>query len=244
MRVVLQLLVIILVFLCKPNQCFAIGKNNIFDSVDGYIDLNSYYDTRNFDVITVNTFVTTKSYLEYFSFINIFGGFNTSDDFRFNKYYTEQDFRLKFGDFPVKLEAQYVTATDFLDLWRFGLRIRVDQIPILKKFFQKLNLIYEPGFYPLQIDKSKGYDAQIEHFYFIQVFPSLFKDRLYISGFLDHNLLFGSDNKSHHNKFVTENQIGFRVYKNLYVILEQRYNKFLPKKKNGLGIGLEYTFKF
>ncbi len=213
--------------------------------ITGFVDINGYYDTRSFDVLTVNTLVNLPFRLQYFSFINLFGNSGRADQFSLNKYYTEQNLYFSpYLNLPIDINGQWAFATGFTDVIRIGPRWRVQDTPHLKKIFKKLNLIYLPAFFPLQYDRSKGYDALIEHFYRVQLFPKLFGDRLYSSGFADHNLLFGSDNKKNHNVFVVETQIGFRLVKRLYIVCEYRYNEFYSKKKHGLGIGLEYDFKF
>ena len=222
----------------------SLKKNNFFNGIHGYFDVNGYYDTRSFDVLTVNTLIDTPFRFQYFSFINLFGNPSSADKVTLNKYYTEQDFRYISQTTPVDLEAQYVTATTFRDLWRFGPRWRVRDTKCFKKIFEKLHLVYEPTFFPFQIDRSAGYDAQIEHFYRIQVYPKLFSDRVYISGFFDHDFRFGSDDRNDHFKLVAENQIGIRIIKQLYLVAEHRFNEYRKSKKQGVGIGLEYSFNF
>ena len=217
-----------------------------FSNVHGYFDLNGYYDIRSFDVITNNTLINLPYGLQYFSFTNLFGPFNSADSFTLNKYYTEQNFRLNVNKkVPVEINIQWNSGSHLTDKLRFGPRIRVNDIPGLDKLFKKLNLIYAIAPFPLQIDRSKGYDAQIEQFYKLQVFPKYFKDRVYISGFADINFLYGSDNRKRHHPSVTETQLGVRVINQLYLVCEYRYNGFLPtKKRNGLGLGLEYLWDF
>ena len=222
------------------------SAKQFFKDFHGYFDFNGYYDTRSFDIITNNTLIDLPGGFEYFSFTNIFGPFNSADNFKLNRYYTEQNFRFKlYKNIPIALNLQWNSASNITDKIRFGPRIRVDELPLINKFFKKLNLIYAIAPFPLQIDHSKGYDAQIEQFYRMQVLPKYFKDRVYISGFADINFLYGSDNPKHHNPSVTETQLGIRLINQVYAVLEYRYNGFLPsKKKNGLGLGLEYQFKF
>ena len=228
----------------QTQQSQNLKKNNFIHDIHGYFDVNGYYDTRSFDVFTLNTLIDTPFRFQYFSFINLFGNPGSANKVTLNKYYTEQDFRYISQKTPVDLEAQYVTATTFKDLWRFGPRWRVRDTKCFKKIFEKLHLLYEPTFFPLQIDRSAGYDAQIEHFYRVQVYPKLFGDRVYISGFFDHDFRFGSDNRNDHFKLVAENQIGVRIIKQLYIVAEHRFNEYRKSKKQGVGIGLEYSFNF
>ena len=221
------------------------SKNNFFRNIHGFVDVNGYYDTRSLDVLTVNTLINFPCRIQYFSFINTFGNSGTATMVSLNRYFTEQNLRYISQTTPVDIGGQWVFGNNgFKDLMRFGSRWRVADTPRLGKYLKKLHLIYEPSFFPLQIDQSRGYDAQIEHFYRIQVFPKLFGDRVYISGFVDHNFLFGSDNRNDHNVIVTENQIGVRIVKQLYIVAEHRFYEFLKSKRQGLGIGLEYSLGF
>lgn len=221
-------------------------NKNFFKDLHGYIDLNGYYDFRKFDIFTNNTLIDFPGRFQYFSFTNIFGPFGTADDFRFSRYYTEQNIRWNpTNKLPLDLATQWVSGSTYKDVLRFGSRLRLQDIPSTKKFFRKMNLIYNITFFPIQYDRSKGYDAQIEHFYRLQVLPGLLGDRVYISGFADLNFLYGSDNPRNHNPWVTETQLGVRIINQVYVVAEYRFNQFLPKgKKNGLGVGLEYLIKF
>lgn len=238
---------VILFFIIFELPAYAVNNSlqaSPFKEIHGYFDVNGYYDTRSFDVLTVNTLIDTPFWFQYYSFINIFGNPSSADKVSLNNYYTEQNFRITSMSIPVELATQYVTATKFRDVWRFGPRIRMHDIKYFKSLFKKLHLIYTPTFFPLQYDRSPGYDALIEHFYRVDIFPKLFNNRLYIAGFFDHSLLFGSDNRKDHSKLVAENQIGVRLIKQLYVVAEYRFNGFFKSKKHGLGIGLEYLFKF
>ncbi len=222
------------------------NQRQFFKNIHGYFDLNGYYDTRSFDIITNNTLIDLPYGLQYFSFTNLLGPFNSADSFTLNRYYTEQNFRLKlYKNIPLEANIQWNSGSHLTDKLRFGPRIRVNELPWISKFFKKLNLIYAITPFPLQIDHSKGYDAQIEQFYKMQVLPKYFGDRVYISGFADINFLYGSDNRTHHHPSVTETQLGIRLVKQLYAVIEYRYNGFLPtNKRNGIGLGLEYLLKF
>ena len=222
------------------------STRQVFKDIHGYFDLNGYWDIRNFNVITNNTLIDLPHGFQYYSFTNLFGPLNSADDFKLNKYYTEQNFRLRlYKNIPLQLNFQWNSGSDLRDKMRFGPRILVNELPWIGKFCKKLNLIYAIAPFPLQIDHSKGYDAQLEQFYRIQILPRYLGDRVYISGFADINFLYGSDNPTHHNTSVTETQLGIRLYKQAYAVIEYRYNGFLPSgKRNGLGLGLEYLLKF
>jgi len=44
--------------------------------------------------------------------------------------------------------------------------------------------------------------------------------------------------------WVTEHQLGYKIYNNLFIVLEYRVNDFFEKENYGLGYGLEYKVRF
>ena len=63
--------------------------------------------------------------------------------------------------------------------------------------------------------------------------------------FLDGDLTFDSffDYNFKPGKVVTDLQVGYRLKDNLYVVIEGRYNGFLPRDQQlGAGPGLEWKF--
>lgn len=224
-----------------PNK----SNGMLFKNVSGFIDLNGYWDTRNSTIFTVNSLVNLPFMLEYFQFTNLFTDFGRGDDFRFSDVYSEQNLRFKPSKIPIDPGVQYAIISRFDDIIRFGPRFRVHDFPVINKLFKKLNLIYELSYFPAQIDGTNGYDFQMEHFYRLQVLPSVFKDRVYISGFLDHNFQFGTGTSSNHSVLVTEHQIGIRTFKQLYIVAEYRFNEFLAATdEHGVALGLEYFLGF
>lgn len=217
-------------------------EKNLFGDVDGFLDFNGYFDTRDSSIFTLNTLIKFPFMVDYFSFVNVFGGFGTTGDL--NDYYTEQNIHFNSSKLPVDAGVQWVSASKFRDLIRIGPRFRVHDFPLVGKYLKKLNLIYELSYFPVQFDGNSDYDYQFEHFYRVQVLPSVFGDRVYISGFIDHNI-FDSAIDGKNSLIVTEHQIGVRTYKQLYLVSEYRYNEFVRKsKRNGVAFGLEYIFNF
>ncbi len=210
----------------------ATGKN--------FIDINTYGDVRGFGTITPSIKLDLPYKLTYFSFANL-NLYADSDTFT---YYTEQDLYLQIKNTPFYLAQQFVSLSgDDNDMLRYGPRVIVSDLPKLKKVFDKIGLYYEMSSFPLQIDHSDGFDMGFEHFYYMKIFPKLFKDRVYCSGFVDHNLEFG-ELSNNHSIAVTENQIGVRVVDNFYLVAELRYNGYLPTEQVGVGIGFEYLNRF
>jgi hypothetical protein len=206
------------------------------DQTKNFIDLNFYGDTRGFGTFTPNLKLDLSQNFSYFGFANI----NFHGDGQVLRYYTENNIYYQIPKTPFYLAQQYVSlsGTDN-DLLRYGPRIIVSDLKYLKKLFKKINLYYELSAFPLQIDHSDGFDMGFEHFYIVKIFPKFFDDRLYLSGFLDHNLEFGELSKSH-SILVSENQLGFRLVNDLFLVSELRYNGYLSQDELGVGLGLEW----
>ena len=76
------------------------------------------------------------------------------------------------------------------------------------------------------------------------ILPNLLQQRLYVAGFLDHNLWLNGPSSQVSGKIVTEHQLGLRCLGNLYVVGEYRSNEHLAKSQHGVGVGLQYVFLF
>src|SRR6185436_1204787 len=103
----------------------------------------------------------------------------------------------------------------------------------LQKIFNAVGLFYVLHVYPLQFDALDGYNWQMEHFFALNVLPQLLGNRVYASGFADHNL--GPDGSD----WVTETQLGIRLIQQLYAVTEYRHNEFVTDQ-DGLAFGAEY----
>ena len=207
----------------------------------GFVDLNIYGDTRGFATITPSVKLDLGEKFSYFSFTNLDLDGDGGEVYR---YYTEQDIYYRIGKTPLYLAQQYVSRSGSdNDLLRYGPRVVISDLAPLRKLFSKYNFYYEISAFPLQIDHSEGFDMGWEHFYVIKILPKFFKDRVYLSGFVDHNLEFGKLAQNH-SIAVTENQVGIRIIDDLYLVSELRYNGYLPSEQIGLGLGLEYFKKF
>lgn len=211
----------------------------------GFLDFNTYHDTRNFQVMTLNASIDLPGPFSYFSLTNWQGDPTGADEaFNYSNYLTEQNLFYKIGASPYDLAVQYLSLTgEDNDLLRFGVQAHVDKLPWLSKILNKINARYTLTYFPWQIDHLDDYAFQLQHVLYINVLPSLFNNRLYIGGFADQNFLIGDLDA--HNKLVMETQLGYRLYKGLYAVSEIRYNGFFPKgDRFGLGLGLEYKLVF
>jgi len=208
----------------------------------GVMDFNLYYDTRNFNVMTINLSAQITEELRYFS-LNTF--YDNSADKTTNTYYSEHNLRLNaFTDLPIDLTFQTVTSSGIRSLVsRLGVMWHLDKTKYLDQLFNFFNLRYNTTYHLFQISQNKHPElfTQIEHVYALRPLPDLLDNRVYISGFADQNIIYEDDGKITFH-WVNETQLGVRLVKELYFVVEYRLNKKLPKKE-GVGIGLEYMIK-
>lgn len=217
--------------------------------VTGFIDLNGYYDTRDATGLTINLLAVFPLGIHYFSFVNFFspvGGTRAGDQ---QAFYSEQNLRwAPIDEVPVDATVQWVIQSGGEnDLLRLGLRWRVSDTPGIGDLLRYLNVDYSLNLHLLEFDfqSTDGYAFQLEHFYEIRFFPEVFQNRIYISGFLDHSLRAGaSDPAAVTSRVVTEHQIGVRVVAGFHAVAELRYDEFLPSRRFGVGLGLEYLVAF
>lgn len=212
--------------------------------ISGFFDLNGYYDTREFSVLTYNILVNLPKRFQYFSLTN-YQSSNGSYDFDSN--YAEHNLRWGIGSkIPLDLTVQYVLRNkEDNDDIRLGFRWKVNQTRGLKKLFEKLNMSYSmnPMLVQFKRRNTTKYATQIEHVYAILIAPRTFRQRLYLGGFVDQNVEY-NDSGGVSFKWVTEHQLGFRIVNRLFAVLEYRINDYFPKDNYGLGYGLEYKILF
>jgi len=205
----------------------------------GFIDFNMYYDTRDFNVMTINMLSKLSNRFQYFSLTNYISIDESAD---LANFYSEQNLRWQIKKTsPFDLSFQYVmrqgSSNDDL---RFGVRWRLNDTPEFGNFFKKLNMSYSlnPMLIQFRMNTHTKALTQIEHVYRIK----LYKDIIYLGGFADQNLVFANNKVSF--KWVSEHQLGIRIIDQLYAIAEYRINEFLTSDNTGLGIGLEYKILF
>jgi hypothetical protein len=207
------------------------------------IDINFYHDFRNHKTLTYNLFGKLSPRVEYFSLTN-YDSQNGSRDLA--NHYAEHNVRWKIHeDKSLDLFSQYVLrAGDLNDHLRLGLRWRLNDSKNINQFFKKINLKYSIGPMFLQFDLYQEIDylTIIEHVYQLKISPKVFKNRLSLSGFADQNIRYLESNKVKFN-WVSEHQLGYQFWDQLFVIAEYRINDFLPFDNYGLAIGLEYKIK-
>ena len=207
----------------------------------GFIDLNAYfYDTREQSTLTINLLSSLPYRFQYFSFVNYDSAFASGDPEEIESFYSEQQLAWHLpNSLPLQLVANWsITNGPDNDAIRFGPAWIVSSTRFFDQFFKMVNVFYMVRFYLLQIDSLDGFNWQMEHVYSTALFPNLLANRVYISGFADHNFL---DDGS--TTLVTETQLGIRIIDQFFAIAEYRHSDFTPDK-DGVGFGVEYKIRF
>jgi len=207
----------------------------------GFIDLNYYYDTRDFQNITVNAGAQLPLDFRYYQLLTLKSPLNTIKAKRsdLTDFITEINLRRPiWKDDPwwgaVDWTLQYVDASFFKDLTRLGARVHFHKLPDgYGDFFREtLGLRYSLDFH---FYESDGEGWQLEHVYNRQFMDGLF----YLKGFIDQSF----DPRGFF--VVQEHQIGYRLFDNFYAVTELRYKTNNRRRdKWGVGIGAEYIIRF
>jgi hypothetical protein len=222
-------LLIIILLLLHPLTANAQG-NISFNLYPWLDDVNTDSD------FTVTTFIPLPHRFSYFSFVNI-GGVLHSGSPKF--IITEQNIRWNISEkYPVDFVAQDTIRNGHdNDTIHLGLRWRLNNTSQLREFFNKISLAYSFHVFPIRFDQRDLGGWQVSHVY-TMTFPYI-SDRLYFSGFFDHNIGEGSASTGRRDNIVSENQFGVRLYKQFYAVLEYRFNEYRRNNKNNLGAGIE-----
>lgn len=200
----------------------------------GFFDFNYYYDTRDFNVQTINTMVKPTHKVEYFGFVNYFSSRGDNGSFDQSSFFTEQNLRYQIGESIVDGVMQSALQSGVKnDVLRMGLRFRASSLKIFENTLSK-KVNYSVAVYFAQFDSVSGYNWQMEHVYRFQ----LIDDLLFISGFLDHNILQTG------HRFVGEHQLSMKLLGGLHAHIEYRSNDFLPFDNTGWGLGMGYLLIF
>lgn len=208
-------------------------------SADTQVSFNYYPhlgDVESDSDFTVNVFAPLPHRFSYFSFINI-GGVSHSGDIRFQ--ITEQNIRWQIAeDVPIDLVVQDTIRNGRdNDTLHIGLRWRLNNTTWLKQFFCTINLVYGVHVFPIRFDQRNVGGWQLSHAYTIR-FPYI-SDRLYFSGFLDHNIRESNITGMKRDNIVSENQFGVRLFKKLYAVAEFRVNEYRRSNTTNYALGLE-----
>ena len=221
--------------------------SDVFDVPDhefkGFVDLNYYWDDRDFNVLTVNTGAKLPYDFEYFSLLNVFGSFGDASELEnWTGFFTEHNLRR-----PIAKDSECLKSMDWNIQWadgngpnevlRLGIRNRFHDMPgpigDLFRDVLKTKYVITFTFY-----EGDGSGWQMEHVYRREFLDGL----IYVGGFADHNINGTSDSSD----WVAECQFGLRLHGNLYAVAEQRYFSFVDDSrfKSGWGYGVEYVLRF
>lgn len=209
------------------------ADNNVFINFNFYPYLA---DVKSDSAFTLNTAVLLPQRFSYFSFAN-FGGLFESGPVRF--LVSEQNLRWRPADrFPVDLVVQdTIRRGGGNDTVQAGVRWRLNDTAVLKRFFNAIHLRYSVHFFVQRWDQRDRGGWQVSHTYTLR-FPYL-SDRLYLGGFIDHNISERGPPGFPANPVISENQLGFRLYRRLYAVAEYRINQYRRSDVNNLGVGFE-----
>ena len=237
----ISLSTISLLLLLTPFQIFAQQEQQSAPPFQnhGFIDVNGYYDTRSYTDLTINALVNMNHRFQYFS-LCVFTGSENNNNTDVERFISEQNIRwkIKKGS-PIDISVQYVIKSNPRnDALRVGIKWHITKMEGVLAFFEKLNFDYFLNTFPVEIgyDNTGDYKGQFEHVYRI----GLLKNHAYLSGFADQNMLL--NNKNIETNWVTEHQLGIRLIKDFYAIVEYRRNDYVDS--SGFGFGLEYKIIF
>lgn len=185
---------------------------------------------------TINMLVPLPGRFSYFSFANFSDTISEGDT---NFLLTEQNiFWQPMEKLPLDLVAQDIIRRGHgNDTIHFGVRWRLNATPWLDKMLKAINLTWAVQFFPTRIDQRDVGGWQISHAYQMS-FPYI-SDRLYLSGFFDHNIDESSRPGVTRNNVVSETQLGVRLYRQLYAVVEYRINDYRLSDNTNIGAGFE-----
>ena len=225
---------------CAPPKCRCWDCVHEDHESTGFIDFNTYWDTREQTVTTLNILANLPGKLQYFQFFNFESAFDRGSH-DWTGFYTEMNLRRPIHESRPWLKAmdwnlQYADGSAPHGALRLGTRLRFHDAPGSLGAFtkDKLDVRYSLTIHFLEAD---GSGVQLEH----TARRDFWDGRVYVFCFCDHNL----DNDGRDSTWVTETQLGLLLAENLYAVAEYRYNSFLPAAyREGLGLGLEYVVRF
>jgi hypothetical protein len=232
----------LLACVCPILGLIASGAAHAGDRIEASLNFNFYpYLSKAKDDtdFTLSTNVTLPAGLSYFSFVNVGGVFHgASKQFLVS----EQNLRWRLSPrIPLDATVQaLIVRGEGTDNWQVGPRWRLNDTPLVRAFFEAIHASYNVSLF-MRFDSAEGSVRQISHVYQLQ-FPYL-SDRLYLSGFFDHNLHRG-DPGGRQQAVITETQLGVRLFGNLYGIAEYRRNDYRASNTDNLAVGLEFRGKW
>lgn len=217
------------------------------NSQSGFLDFNLYpylSDVSGDNSFTLNMGSSLPNRFSYFGFINLGNQADRAELEDLTSYYTEQNLRWQIAEGSAfDATIQYNTKTgENNDKLRLGLRWRLNDSLWLKPAMDAMHLKWSVNWHALQWDHDDKTAWQIEHAFMLS-FPYL-SERLYLSGFIDHNFNETVAADVPANPIVAEAQLGYRLFENFYVMTEYRLNQYRRSDVNNVAAGIEYKIKW
>ncbi len=228
-----RLLPVVLVCLLLPFSSYAQERRPAQIAFNFYPYLS---DVKTDSDFTINILAPLPARFSYSSFINMSDVLSAGDP---NFLLTEQNLIWQVSArLPVDLVAQDIIRKGHdNDTIHLGIRWRLNNTPALASFFRAINLNYAVQIFPTRIDQRDVGGWQISHNYQM-TFPYI-SDRLYLAGFLDHNIDETSRPGITRDNVVSETQFGVRLYRQLYAVAEYRINDYRRSDNTNVGAGFE-----
>lgn len=207
----------------------------------GFLDFNYYWDTRQFNTLTINAGANLPHDIQYFQLTNFDSPLDDPGSLSdLSGFYTEIHLRRPIAKDhpwlkPFDTTWMYADGSTAGNVHRLGVRWRFHDTPGLIEYLfdEVLKFQYSLNFHLLESD---GSGIQLEHVYR----RFFFDKRIYIAGFADHNIDFDGS-----SSWVAETQIGLRLIDQLHLVAEYRHKSFNAGRfKSGLGVGLQYVVQF
>jgi len=191
--------------------------------------------------VTVTISAPLPGRFSYFSYQNFRGVF-ADGSATFDR--SEQNIRWALSeDLPIDLNLQAVVVKgDGNDQWHLGVGWRLHDTGFLKRYFDRLNLVYRLTFQFKRFAAVNDDAWGLEHFFRLY-FPGG-SDRFYVSGFLDQTFNIDLPDEFPNHPIVTEIQFGARLFDRFYAIAEYRINQYRISENRNFAIGVEYKFRW
>jgi hypothetical protein len=209
-----------------------------------FLDTNLYPYQRSVDDdvdATVFARAALPGRFSYFGYAN-FKGVVTGGSAKFDR--SEQNLRYAISEkLPLDLNLQGVFARgDGNDFYQLGIGWRLNDTPGWSDFFDRNNILYRLTVQLKQFNTGESGVWAVEHWFLWRM--NRISDRLYLNGFIDQT--FGQDlpDSFPTNPIVAEVQLGARVWKDFYAVIEYRNNQRRVGNEENVAIGIEYKTRW
>lgn len=214
----------------------------------GYLDFNAYPylgAVDNDTELTVNTAARFNDRWSYYSTADFAASTDNTvveDGYALR---VEQNLRYHlWGVSPFDATVQWEVrpgAKD--DAWRFGVRLRLQDVDPWQGWFHWARLDYTINAHVLQLDHGEASVWQLEQRFYWRA-PGVLQHRVYVSGFVEQAFGEALPEGYPSNPIVAEVQMGYRFFEQFYLIGEYRVDQYRRGDINNLAAGIEYKFLF